>query len=197
MSRVAVLYIDPRGPYPAMPDVDCWDVERDARKYAGPHPIVAHPPCGPWSRMRHLCKYQDKTLAPDALEKLRHWGGVLEHPAHSQLWKSFGLPLPGGLPHGDTWAMAVDQVRWGHVARKATWLLFVGVPRNAVGTLPPDREATHWIAAPARVRRNHPGKKACSAAQARRTPPAFARWLVDLAATATSPGPESPEPSPA
>jgi hypothetical protein len=51
---VAALYVDPRGPYASMPGVDPWDVERDARTYAGPYPVVAHPPCGSWGRFRNL-----------------------------------------------------------------------------------------------------------------------------------------------
>jgi hypothetical protein len=51
---VAALYIDPRGPYPKLLGTDmCWDAKRDARTYEGPWPIVAHPACGPWGRLRH------------------------------------------------------------------------------------------------------------------------------------------------
>jgi hypothetical protein len=189
---VAALYVDPRGPYPTMPGVDCWDATRDAKQYDGPHPIVAHPPCGPWSMLRHLYKGQEHDCAPRAVEQVRRFGGVLEHPAHSQLWKVLRLPRPGELPdeYGGV-TIEVDQVRWGHVARKKTWLYLVGV-RN-VPTLPPDREPTHWCSGfrssgasyPAHYKRQGcavpEGIKVCSAQQRRRTPPAFAEWLVSLA----------------
>jgi hypothetical protein len=43
---IAALYVATGGCYFGLPDVDPWDVERDARLYPGPHPVIAHPPCG-------------------------------------------------------------------------------------------------------------------------------------------------------
>jgi hypothetical protein len=178
---IAALYIDPRGPYPSMQDVDCWDESRDARKYDGPYPVVAHPPCGPWGRLASFCKYQSADCGPRAVEQVRALGGVLEHPADSVLFKHCDMPRPGELPdgHGGV-TIEVDQARWGHVARKRTWLYLVGV--RVVGKMPPPREPTHWC-------RKRPGQvvpagiRMCSKEQRRRTPPAFAEWLVSLART--------------
>jgi hypothetical protein len=184
-ASVAALYIDPRGPYPRMEGVDCWDAERDARLYDGPHPVVAHPPCGPWGALRHLCRNDDPTLAPRAAEQVREFGGVLEHPAGSLLFRALRLPFPGELPDeygGRT--HEVSQVDWGHPARKRTWLYLVRT--NAALVLPPRREPTHWVSGGRRRAKPGggvvpPGIKICSTQQRRRTPPAFAEWLVALA----------------
>jgi len=188
MRTVAVLYVDPRGPYPKMPGVDAWDERRDARGYAGPHPVVAHPPCGPWGSLKAYCHQQDATLAPHAIEQVRTWGGVLEHPARSGLWRELRLPRPGELPDafgGVT--VEVFQVDWGHVALKPTWLYLVGVSPAAIPRVP-EREPTHWISG-SRKKRAVPGAggvapdhiKFCSNQQRRRTPTAFAEMLVGLA----------------
>jgi hypothetical protein len=197
MRTVAALYIDPRGPYPKMPGVECWDEARDARTYAGPHPVVAHPPCGPWGRLRHLYRggEGDATCGPIAVGQVRMYGGALEHPRYSQLWKYAGLPLPEDPPDafgGRTYE--VEQVAWGHVARKKTWLYVVGVPDHVVRAgVRTGGTPTHWCSgfrtskgrAPERYKANGcavpPGIKVCSAQQRRRTPPAFAEWLVSLA----------------
>jgi hypothetical protein len=143
---IAALYIDPRGPYPRMEGVDCWDAARDARFYAGPHPVVAHPPCAPWSSLKHMRRPDDGRVATDAecgpraVEQVRRWGGVLEQPARSKLWDVCSLPTPvmpnppGGtvtaLGGGDPgFTICVEQVAWGHVARKPTWLYCVGIGR--------------------------------------------------------------------
>jgi hypothetical protein len=187
---IAALYIDARGPYPRMPDVDAWGEVRDARRYAGPFPVVAHPPCGPWGNLRHLATVSAtdamKSCGPIAVEQVRAFGGVLEQPRGSKLWERCGIPKPGEPP--DAWggvSIEVAQVDWGHVARKRTWLYLVGCVMPT--KFPPPREPTHWVSGG----RSHdrkgsggvvpPGIKVCSAQQRRRTPPAFAAWLVDLA----------------
>ena len=53
LQTVAALYVEPKGCYVGVPGVDPWDEARDARTYAGPHPVVAHPPCQRWGRFWH------------------------------------------------------------------------------------------------------------------------------------------------
>lgn len=187
---VAALYVERSGPYFDLPGVDPWDKERDARLYDGPHPVVAHPPCGPWSKLRHLYRGDEHDCAERAVEQVRAWGGVLEHPAGSQLWREAKLPRPGELPdaHGGR-SLEVCQVDWGHPARKRTWLYVVGAPE--LPPMPPPREPTHWCSAHRyggsarrRVDAPPPGIKVCSAQQRRRTPLAFAEWLVAIARSA-------------
>jgi hypothetical protein len=68
-----------------------------------------------------------------ALEAVRTWGGVLEHPEASHAWRRFGLNAPprhGGWIVADFdggWTCCVEQGYYGHRARKATWLYAVGV----------------------------------------------------------------------
>lgn len=141
---IAALYVAKGGCYFDLPDVDPWDEARDARTYAGPHRVVAHPPCQRWGRYwyggpmlhklgRRLVKGDDGGCFAAALASVRRWGGVLEHPAASHAWRHFGLTAP---PHRGGWIVAdahggwtchVEQGHYGHRARKATWLYAVGV----------------------------------------------------------------------
>lgn len=185
-ADVAALYVDPFGPYPRLVR-EWYDVARGAESYAGPHPIVAHPLCGPWGSLRHLCTKQDPKLAILAVAQVREWGGVLEHPARSRLWRHLELPMPDAPEDafgGRT--IEVDQVRWGHPARKRTWLYIVRATR--IGEMPPPKEHTHWVSGTHAYKLRHghapPNIKVCSAEQRRRTPIDFARWLIDIAASA-------------
>ena len=184
---IAALYVERGGPYFNRADCDPWDLERDATKYDGPWPVVAHPPCGPWGRLRHLYRRDEHRLAPLAVEQVRRWGGVLEHPAWSLLWGHCLMPIPGALfpdKHGG-YSLEVCQVDWGHVAEKRTWLYLVDVP-SSVLVWPPRRRPTHWIVGNrGRVLNPRPAHiKCCSAQQRRRTPLAFAQYLVELARAA-------------
>ena len=103
---IAALFVERGGVYWDLPDVDPWDQERDARLYAGPWPVVAHPPCERWGRYWHggpsakvrKVKGDDGGCFESALASIRRWGGVLEHPQASAAWKRFGLlaPMYGG-----------------------------------------------------------------------------------------------------
>lgn len=137
--KVAALYVDKDGCYSGLQDVDLWDIDRDARRYAGPHPVIAHPPCQRWGRFWHgsTRKPHQFQLGEDggcfeaALYAVRKYGGVLEHPADSHAWSVFGLDKP---TRGNGWTKAdnyggmtcyVEQGHYGHISRKGTWLYAV------------------------------------------------------------------------
>lgn len=135
---IAALFVDPKGCYAGL-GLDLWDEMRDARRYAGPWPVVAHPPCARWCRLAGLVEArwghrrgQDDGCFAAALAAVRRWGGVLEHPAYSGAWAAFDLPIPqdkGGWQRGlcGGWSCYVEQARYGHPAKKATWLYAFGV----------------------------------------------------------------------
>jgi hypothetical protein len=143
------LYVDPNGVYAGLPDVEVWDEARDARTYAGPWPVVAHPPCQRWCRFAkgierqypHYRVGDDGGCFEAALNAVRTWGGVLEHPAHSLAWSEFDLPVPyknGGWVTniGGGWSAYVEQGRYGHPMRKATWLYATVTPELRWGHTP-------------------------------------------------------------
>jgi hypothetical protein len=196
---IAALYVQPDGAYAGLPGVELWDEARDARLYAGPWPVVAHPPCQRWCRLAPVndARYgirigEDDGCFSAALAAVRRWGGVLEHPAYSRAWLAHGLPWPGeagGWQRDDAggWCCYVEQIKYGHAARKPTWLYAVGVDdlpqlKWGRGSAP-----TAWIGTS--QTRNRAALGAAGVAQLNRraanaTPPAFRDLLLSIAATA-------------
>ena len=137
-STVAALYVEPDGPYANLGGVEVWDEARDARKYDGPWPVIAHPPCNRWSILANVLKHKpwftvgdDKGCFEAALKSVRRFGGVLEHPAHTLAWKAHGLLRPTRIGwtkqlFDDGWISQVDQAWYGHICNKPTWLYAVG-----------------------------------------------------------------------
>lgn len=50
---IAALFVQKDGCYSGLPGIELWDEARDARTYAGPWRVVAHPPCQRWGRFWH------------------------------------------------------------------------------------------------------------------------------------------------
>lgn len=137
---IAALFVESDGIYAGLPSIDLWDEARDAREYDGPWPVIAHPPCQRWGRFWHgsTRKPHQFKLGDDggcfeaALNAVRKYGGVLEHPADSHAWDAFMLAKPprsGGWIIADmfmAWTCYVEQGFYGHMSRKPTWLYAQG-----------------------------------------------------------------------
>lgn len=192
---IAALFVDPKGCYAGLPGVEPWGEARDARTYAGPHPVVAHPPCQLWGRFanvnfarwggEHNRPGNDGGKFAAALAAVRQWGGVLEHPAFSDAWKAFNLPRPSvgcWTVKDGGWVTEVWQSAYGHRARKRTWLLYCGpyAPPPLRWNTP---DGTHQIGFHDQrgKERNKPtiSKRAASA-----TPKEFRDLLICIAASA-------------
>lgn len=197
MRTVAALFVDPVGPYSRLAGVDCWTAERDATRYAGEHPVVAHPPCARWCKLAKFCEIahglkvgDDGGTFASALASVRRWGGVLEHPAWSLAWPEFGLPQPTQRGWSQTfdreWVCEIAQSAYGHDAKKPTWILLCrGLPPTDTRWSKPrgKRKLTHFA-------QRHTGdfndtdrghEARMSAKETHLTPPAFAEWLVSIA----------------
>ncbi len=167
---VAVLFARSDSYYKTLPDVDVYDMERDARTYQGPNSVVAHP--------------DEKDLARWAVAQVRKYGGVLEHPKKSKLWPDQDLPPPGKKDKFGGWTLPIFQQWWGHRAEKATLLYIVGCePANVPDVPMVLGAASHTIASSKkRQHRDHPQfRPEVTKAEREHTPPELAIWLVELA----------------
>jgi len=188
---VAVLFARADSHYKALPGVEVFDMERDARTYDGPWPVVAHPPCRGWGRLRTFAKPRpdERNLARLAVALVREFGGVLEHPAWSSLWPAQRLPHPGQRDQWGGWTLAAPQMWWGHKAEKATWFYVVGCEPVEQPALPLVLGEPAKVIAQRRTRPNGSRKRAgdrdwmpeVTKAEREHTPLDLASWLVDLA----------------
>ena len=185
---IAALYVETGGVYFGLDGVDPWDVKRDARLYDGPYPVVAHPPCQRWCRLagHNETRYgyrvgDDGGTFASALDAVRTYGGVLEHPAHSIAWSRFGLPYPSRWGWSSAlddpgWTCEVEQGHYGHELRKPTWLYYVG----------DDPPALTWGSSDARTLKHREPDMSSTARQRMTipTPTAFRDALLAMARSA-------------
>jgi hypothetical protein len=183
---VAVLFARADSHYKMLPGTDVWDIDRDARNWPGGAPVVAHPPCRAWGRLRHMANSRpdEKNLARLAVALVREFGGVLEHPAASTLWPAQRLPEPGQRDAWGGWTLPIVQQWWGHRAEKATRLYIVGCQPNDVPTLPLVLGSAVAVCGTSGRRLDgtrNTDRPEITKAEREHTPPELAVWLVELA----------------
>ena len=170
MKRVAALCVRADTIYLTFQGVDCYGARRDARSYAGPFPVIAHPPCAQWGRLKGLANDNalERELGPFCVATVRQWGGVLEHPAASSLWDECGIAKPGAT---DDWGftLSLPQAWFGHRADKASWFYVCGIPPSDLVPLPvPVFNGSLPI-------------EGMTQREREATPPTLAAWLVAMA----------------
>jgi len=171
---IACLCVHRAGVYSSFPGCDLWDETRDASTYRGNDPVLGHPPCRLWAGLEHFAKPTDsakeRALGIRVAGLVVANGGVLEHPARSRLFRAAGLPHPGEFsPLGFT--LDIDQLWFGHQARKRTWLFVSGVSREDLPAIP-------FALVPPTTRPIEFQSKR----QREATPFVLAAWLVSVAA---------------
>lgn len=179
--NVAVLFARADSVYKSIPGCDVWDIDRDALKWPGGNSVVAHPPCRAWGRLRQFAQPRDgeKELGVWAVEQVRRWGGVLEHPQESTLWAHCRMPRPGQFPdeYGG-WSLVIDQYHFGHRAEKRTWLYVVGIDPDDLPPIPfKEGRPTHCV----RPTKSYPRLPSITKAEREHTPAPLAEWLVEVA----------------
>jgi hypothetical protein len=161
-QTIAALYVhSAHTPYATFPGIDIWPIERDATKYDGPWRCIAHPPCGPHGNYHRKCT-QQFALAEIALNQVRRYGGIFEHPTSSQLARQ----LPETLDLFNGQAITIDQYRFGHLALKPT--ILYGVKINRWPPMPPPRSTTKARSV-----------ESLSHLQRLLTPPDLAAWIIE------------------
>ena len=182
---VAALFVQPDGCYAFDDRFDAWPESRDARKYDGALPVIAHPPCQRWGALaavnfkryggEHNRPGNDGGCFSSALNSVRKNGCVLEHPKNSKAFSAYGIKKPSGIGWNflecGGYVCEVWQSAYGHRANKATWLYYYGKnkPKELLWIRP---KGTHQVGF-----QDHRGKErnkpTLSKREANATPKAF------------------------
>ena len=166
---------------------DVYDADRNALTYAEDGPIVCHPPCRFWGRLSHMAGRsgkmtadqiaKEKALTPWSVDRIRHVGGILEHPSGSKIFDY--LPAIGETDFYGGFVIEIDQYDFGHVAHKKTKLYIVGVSPEDIPPLPPKDNTTHYCEKGKRrsITGNVAGTTRCTQKQREYTPEGLIDWF--------------------
>lgn len=146
--RYPVLFTQVNSNYLKHSIFDCYDAYRAAFSYYGTKSIIAHPPCRLFSRLRKFSNapVKEKQCAFFALDKVRQFGGILEHPRSSTLWLNGNFKLDGSVDDYGGFLRSVDLSWFGYPAQKKTMLYFCGLKPGTLPSFPFNLNAyTHVV----------------------------------------------------
>lgn len=172
--KPVVLYTNSDSNYKKF-DIECYDLRKDARSFTGSNPIIAHPPCRGWGRLRSFSNHPgvELLLGVHAVQVARCNGVVVEQPFDSLL---FDYMSAGSYQEPDRfggWRLKVQLNWFGFQCRKVTALYIVGCAPKSIPAYPISFDAiTTTICHP-----KFPKKERAT------TPPAMCKWLIELATT--------------
>ena len=175
---IPVLFTQEKSNYDKIKLFDCYDIKRNALSFNGRVPLIAHPPCRKFSKLRGLstAPLSEKKLAFFALSKVRQFGGILEHPRSSTLWINGNFNLDGSIDTYGGFLRSVDLSWFGFPARKATMLYFCGIRPDQMPAFPFSLNAiTHIISSTARSNKKEISKKMRSA-----TPLRMVEYFIEV-----------------
>ena len=178
-ESVQVLFTQVKSTYLNL-GCDCYDLQRNALSIKSKQPAIYHPPCRAWSRMRAFANVPvgERFLAIWSISRVRRYGGIVEQPAGSNLWKFMNLPLPGsGYDIFGGFSISIDQHWFGHLARKNTWLYIRGCTLSDLPPYPMSFDiVTHCLSSSLK------SSKLKELAKNKRsyTPMLLAEWLIEV-----------------
>lgn len=175
---ISVLFARADSIYKKYRGVEVWDKRRDARNWPGGNSLIAHPPCAQWGVLSHFAnKSDEKELAPWAVNQVREWGGVLEHPVGSRLWAECALAEPGERDYRGGFTLVIRQFDFGHWAEKLTRLYVCGIEPEECPSMPARRTDTPHFC----ITSSNRHKPEVPKAMREHTPRRLAEWLIELA----------------
>lgn len=184
IEKIAVLYARQDSIYKNY-DLEVFDSVRNAYNYTGSAPVICHPPCRAWSRLRSFSKHDLSELgtAFHAFTLVKQNGGVFEHPSSSLFFKKYILSQKSNFQHKE-FVVGVDQSWFGHKAKKNTWLFVSGISHADLPPYPLSMDAIQHTVSTSKKSKS--GKKLnpkreISKADRERTPKLFAEWLISIA----------------
>lgn len=180
MNKIPVLYVREDSIYKTLPNIDAYDIKRDASTYTGTSAIIAHPPCRGWGQLSHMAspRVGEKELTLKAIAMVRANGGIVEHPSRT---KAFSVAGCYNLPNSKVDAhkgfiLSIDQWDFGHVARKGTWLYICGIEEKDLPALPPTRTIGRAKSITGQVK----GTSRCTQYEREYTPMPLIEWMVEV-----------------
>lgn len=156
---------------------DPWDRRRDALDTRSVLPAVYHPPCRQWGRLKGMSRpnLSEKLLGLWALDRVREFGGVLEHPRSSGLWDYVNDEARSRYDEHGGFLLSVNLNWFGFPAQKKTVLYIVGCFRSELPRIPLSFDAvTH------KVGRSGDGLKDLPKRMRSETPVCMVEWIFDV-----------------